>query len=153
LLLLSIYFFLCGFGLMILGIAGRIRISRLSSDLVPEFEKFEYIDLLPLLISYYNGVIISGIPLFCLGITLIKSWDAFIINLIIWITFLIYTDITYRKVKKILKPKGISLKALYNRMKDGEIFKLESAMTNKKFRDEANFQKLKDDNRDNQKRM
>jgi hypothetical protein len=135
---------------MILGIAGRIRISRLSSDLVPEFEKFEYIDLSPLLISYYNSVIISGIPLFCLGITLIKSWDAFIINLIIWIAFLIYTDITYRKVKKILKPKGISLKVLYNRMKDGEIFKLERAMTNQKFRDDETCQKLEDDDQDNQ---
>lgn len=143
-LLLSIYFFLCGFGLMILGVVGRIRISRLSSELVPEFEKFEYIDLGPLLISYYNSVIIAGIPLFCLGITLIKSWDAFIINLIIWIGFLIYTDFTYRKVKKILKPKGMTLKTLYSRIKDGQIFKLEAALKNQKFQD---------DDQDNQKKM
>jgi hypothetical protein len=124
-LYLSILFILCGVCLLILGLAGRIRFSRLFPELLPEFFQLEYVDFVTLLTSYYNSVFILGIPLFCLGITITYGWDAFIINILIWIGFLIYTDITYRRVQKILKSKGLKLKTFHRRIKDKEFYQLE----------------------------
>ena len=143
-LFLSIYIFLCGLGLMTLGIVGRIRISQLFPELVPEFAKYEYIDLVPLLILFYNSVIILAVPLVCLSITIIRSWNAFIINFIIWIGFLTYTDYLLKKLRKTLKTKGLKLRTLHNRIKDRETFQLENEFINTIFRDAKIHQTNKD---------
>jgi hypothetical protein len=128
----SILFILCGICLLILGIAGRIRFSRLFPELLPEFFPFEYVDFVTQLTSYYNSVFILGIPLFCLGITISYGWGAFITNILIWFGFLIYTDITYRKVQKILKSKDLKLKTLHRRFKNKEFYQLEKQINDLK---------------------
>ena len=133
-LYLSILFILCGVCLLILGLAGRIRFSRLFPELLPEFFQLEYVDFVTLLTSYYNSVFILGIPLFCLGITISYGLGAFIINILIWFGFLIYTDITYRKVQKILKSKDLKLKTLHRRFKNKEFYQLEKQINELKIR-------------------
>ena len=143
-LYLSILFILCGVCLLILGLAGRIRFSRLFPELLPEFLQFDYVDFVTQLTSYYNSVFILGIPLFCLGITITFGWDAFIINILIWFGFLIYTDITYRKVQKILKSKDLKLKTLHRRFNNKEFYQLEKHINELKIR----FRKPREINRD-----
>jgi len=110
---------------MLLGIIRRIRFSRIFSELIPEFNNYEKIDLVLLLISYYNSVIILGVPLFCLGVTITYGLNAFIINLIIWTGFCIYSAISFREVQMNLKSKGLALNMLHKRLKDREFYALE----------------------------
>ena len=124
-LFFSFFFCLCGLCLMLLGIIRRIRFSRLFSELIPEFNNYEKIDLVLFLISYYNSVIILGVPLFCLGVTITHGLNAFIVNLIIWAVFFIYSAISFRKVQMNLKSKDLDLNTLYKRMKDREFYAVE----------------------------
>jgi hypothetical protein len=110
---------------MLLGTLRRIRFARIFSELIPEFNNYEKIDLVLLLISYYNSAIILGVPLFCLGITITHSLNAFIINLIIWAAFFIYSAVSYRRVQINLKSKGIELNTLHKRVKDKEFYAIE----------------------------
>ncbi len=121
----SLFFFMCGLCLLFLGIIRRIRFIRIFSELIPEFNQYEYIDLVLLLISYYNSVILLGIPLFCLGVTITYGLNAFIINLVIWIGFLICSAISYGKVQMNLKSKGLELNTLHKRRKDKELYTVE----------------------------
>lgn len=124
-LFFSFFFSLCGLCLMLLGIIRRIRFSRIFSELIPEFNNYEKIDLVLLLISYYNSVIILGVPLFCLGVTITYGLNAFIVNLIIWTVFFIYSAISFRKVQMNLKSKGLDLNTLHKRMKDRDFYAVE----------------------------
>ena len=121
----SFFFFLCGLCLMLLGTIRRIRFARIFSELIPEFNNYEKIDLVLLLISYYNSALILGVPLFCLGVTITHSLNAFIINLIIWAAFFIYSAVSYRRVQINLKSKGLELNTLHKRMKDKEFYAIE----------------------------
>ena len=122
----SLFFFLCGISLMLIGIIRRIKFNRDLIDLIPEYDHFEQIELVFLLNSYYNSTILLGIPLFCLGITITHSLKAFIINLIVWVAFLIFSDVSYRKLQKLLKSKALNLKTLLWRMKYKRIYKYEN---------------------------
>ena len=124
-LFFSLFFILCGLCLMLLGTIRRIRFARIFSELIPEFNNYEKIDLVLLLISYYNSAIILGVPLFCLGVTITHSLNAFIINLIIWTAFFIYSAVSYRRVQINLKSKGLELNTLHQRMKDKEFYAIE----------------------------
>jgi hypothetical protein len=110
------------------GIIARFRISHIFPELLPEINKYEYFDIVPLLISYYNSVFVSGIPLFCLGITINNGWDLFIINAVVWIGFLFVTNICYLKLQNKLKSKGLELKILIERLKDKKNYKFESKL-------------------------
>ena len=124
-LYLSILFFFSGINLLVLGAIGRIRISKLSSDYIPEFNFFEYIELKSLLMSYYNSVIILGVPFSCLGLTITYNRNAFIVNSVCCIVFLIYTYISHRKLLNKLMEKDLKLKTLRFRLKNMELYKVE----------------------------
>jgi hypothetical protein len=94
-------------------------------ELIPEFNQYEYIDLVPLLVSYYNSVILLGIPLFCLGVTISHGWNEFIVNAIIWIGFLLYSNFYFRRVQENLKSNGLELKTLFERFKNKKFYESE----------------------------
>ena len=124
-LFFSFFFSLCGLCLILLGTIRRIRFARIFSELIPEFNNYEKIDLVLLVISFYNSVIILGVPLFCLGVTITHSLNAFIINLFIWTAFCIYSAVSYRRVQINLKSKGLELKTLHKRIKDKDFYAVE----------------------------
>jgi hypothetical protein len=124
----SIIFFCSGSLILIQGIISRIRISHIFSELVPEINKYEYFDIVPLLISYYNSIFVLGIPLFCMGITINNGWDLFIINAVVWIGSLLFANICYLRLQNKLKSKGLELKLLIERLKNRKHYKFESQL-------------------------